>query len=100
MIAFCNTDSPLQYVDVAIPGNTKGRYSVALLWYLLTREVLYLRGVIPRGQPWEVMVDLFFYRDPKDLEKAEEQQAPLAAVSFQQDVKELKYCTVQKRFIL
>eukprot|EP00188_Purpureofilum_apyrenoidigerum_P001755 Plantae.Rhodophyta-Purpureofilum_apyrenoidigerum.ctg19975.p1 GENE.Plantae.Rhodophyta-Purpureofilum_apyrenoidigerum.ctg19975~~Plantae.Rhodophyta-Purpureofilum_apyrenoidigerum.ctg19975.p1 ORF type:complete len:330 (-),score=47.50 Plantae.Rhodophyta-Purpureofilum_apyrenoidigerum.ctg19975:1101-2090(-) len=76
VIAFCNTDSPLEYVDVAIPGNTKAVYSVALLWYLLTREVLYLKGEIPRGEKWDVMVDLFFYRDPAELENAEEQQGP------------------------
>jgi len=75
VIAFVDTDSPLQYVDVAIPGNTRTQYSIPLLWYLLTREVKYLRGEIPRGRPWEVMVDLFFYRNPKELDK---QEVPVA----------------------
>jgi small subunit ribosomal protein SAe len=71
-IAFCNTDSPMRYVDIAIPCNNKAKHSLGLMWWLLAREVLYLKGKIPRGAPWDVMVDLFFYRDPQEEEKAEE----------------------------
>lgn len=80
VIAFCNTDSPLRYVDIAIPCNNKGTHSVGLLWWMLAREVLRLRGTISRNLPWEtdVMPDLFFYRDPEEQEKEEAAKAEAA----------------------
>ena len=72
VIAFCNTDSPLRYVDIAIPCNNKSIYSIGLMWWLLAREVLRMRGKIPRQSPWEVMVDMYFYREAEQQEKEQE----------------------------
>jgi len=79
VIAFCDTDAPLQYVDIVIPCNNRGKNAIGMMYWLLAREVLRMRGQIPRSVPWEVKVDLFFYRDPDEALKREEPKAVTGA---------------------
>jgi len=82
VIALCDTDSPTKFVDVAIPTNNKGRHAIGLIWWMLAREVLRLRGTIAsRDTEWDIMTDLYFYRDPEaeeNKEAIEEQKVPTA----------------------
>lgn len=45
-IALCDTNNELRYVDLAIPTNNKGRRALALIYWLLTRELLREKGEI------------------------------------------------------
>ena len=64
VIAFCNIDSPTKFIDIAIPCNNKSPHSIGLMWWMLAREVLRLRGVISRGMPVSVLI--IFSKNPND----------------------------------
>lgn len=78
VISFCNTDSPTKYVDIAIPCNINTINSVGLMWWLLAREVKRMRGDISRITEWEIMPDLYFYREET---KEEEEEAAVPDVT-------------------
>ena len=69
-IALCNTDAPLEFIDVIIPCNNRVPKSISLVFWMLAREVMILRGMLPQNSEWnEVMVDLFIARDLETIRK-------------------------------
>merc|ERR1711939_618385 len=71
VIALCNTDSNLQFVDIAIPCSNKSTYSISMVFWLLAREVRILSGQLKKDEEWDVMVDLFYFKCIDDQEKQE-----------------------------
>lgn len=47
VVALVDADNTLEYIDLAIPTNNKGRRALAFIFWLLTREVLRARGELP-----------------------------------------------------
>lgn len=82
VISLADTDASLQYVDIAIPTNNKGKHAIGLIYWLLARAVLRLRGSLDYSTSWDVMVDMFFYRDPEEIEKENEASTEEAAVEW------------------
>ncbi len=59
VVAFAHTDNKVEDIDLVIPANNKGRKSLALLYWILTREILRERGVLGPGEDLDVGYEAF-----------------------------------------
>jgi len=84
VISLCTSDNGCRNVDLVIPCNNRSTESVGLVFWLLAREVLRLRGELRRDQSWDVMVDLFFWRSVDEQQKLTELDAQRAREAQQQ----------------
>jgi len=51
VVAFSDTDAKVDFVDLVIPANNKGRKSLALLYWVLARQILReRREIAPEGE--------------------------------------------------
>ena len=59
VIAMCDSNNLTNNVDIVIPGNNKGRRSLALIYWLLSREILRIRGDLGSEDDLEETIDDF-----------------------------------------
>ena len=59
IIALADTNNETRNVDVVIPTNNKGRRSLALVYWILTREILKAQGKIGSDSDFTLSVDDF-----------------------------------------
>ena len=59
VIAFCDSNNLTTNVDLVIPGNNKGRRSLALMYRLLAIEILRARGQMGANEELEETIDDF-----------------------------------------
>lgn len=59
VVALCDANNDLKFVDLAIPANNKGRRSLALVYWLLTREVVKAKKIITRDDEFLLELDEF-----------------------------------------
>jgi small subunit ribosomal protein S2 len=77
-IALCDTDNETKFVDLVVPINNKGKRSLALAFYILTREVMMTQGKIKSYDEFPYEVNYFEQmfveeKKPEEEPKAEEE---------------------------
>ncbi|MFH1234908.1 MAG: 30S ribosomal protein S2 [Candidatus Diapherotrites archaeon] len=66
VIAFCSTDNQTKNIDLIVPINNKGRKSLALAYWLLTREILREKGIVKTEGDFKAKLEEFeFIMDEK-----------------------------------
>ena len=50
VIALCDTNNMSNFIDLVVPCNNKGKKSLGLLFYILTKEFLKLKGKLKDGE--------------------------------------------------
>jgi len=59
VIALCSTDNEFTGVDLVIPTNNKGRRALAVIYWLLARQILRERGELPPDGNLALTIDDF-----------------------------------------
>ncbi|MCI0497615.1 MAG: 30S ribosomal protein S2 [Thermoplasmata archaeon] len=59
VIGLCDANNETKHVDLVVPTNNKGRKALALVYYLLAREVLLRRGAIESPDKFTLTPDDF-----------------------------------------
>ncbi len=59
VIGFCDANNETKNIDFIVPANNKGRRSLAVVYWLLTREILKKRGDIKDNDEYSVTIEDF-----------------------------------------
>ncbi len=59
VVALCDTDNWVKFVDLILPCNNKGRRSLALIYYLIAREFLKEKGIIKSNEEFNYKISDF-----------------------------------------
>jgi small subunit ribosomal protein S2 len=70
VIALCSTDNEFAGVDVVIPTNNKGRRALAVVYWLLARQILRERGELVSDKDLPLTIDDFEAKISREEEEA------------------------------
>jgi small subunit ribosomal protein S2 len=69
VMALCSTDNEFTGVDLVIPTNNKGRRALAVIYWLLARQVLRERGELAQDKDPPLTIDDFEAKISKEEEE-------------------------------
>ena len=69
VIALCSTDNEFSGVDFVIPTNNKGRRALAVIYWLLARQILRERGELPPDKDLPLTIEDFEAKISKEEEE-------------------------------
>jgi small subunit ribosomal protein S2 len=70
VVALCSTDNDFSGVDLVIPTNNKGRRALAVIYWLLARQVLRERGELPPDKDPPLTIEDFEAKISKEEEES------------------------------
>ncbi len=59
VVAMCDSNNLTTDIDIIIPGNNKGRRSLALIYWLMAREILRINGALGSDEELDETIDDF-----------------------------------------
>jgi len=68
VVAFADTDNKVELIDLVIPANNRGRKSLALLYWILTREILRNKNILAPKQDLDVGPEAFMVQKTVESE--------------------------------
>ena len=69
VISLCDTDNDTKFIDLVVPINNKGKRSLALIFYILAREMLLAQGKIKSYDEFTYDIGYFEQLIPSEPKK-------------------------------
>ncbi len=83
VIGFCDSDNETRNIDLVVPVNNKGKRSLALVFYILTRELMMAQGTIKSYEDFKYNISYF----EQPMEEKKEEETPAEAKQEETDEK-------------
>jgi small subunit ribosomal protein S2 len=75
VVAFCNTFNQTAYIDLVVPCNNKGKKSLAMVFFLLSREIQKARKEIEKNEDFKYKIEDFI----ESRERSKRTETPRAS---------------------
>mgnify|MGYP003974982851 CR=1 FL=1 len=59
VVSLCDTNNEVSFVDLVVPGNNKGRKSLGLIFWILAKEYLKVKGIIKTDEDMKKSLEEF-----------------------------------------